>query len=66
MTFRRVLKKLTVCATLDVDILILRDITAKTVINAIGLERAFNSVITKNKKAIINAGRNLLSIIGGK
>ncbi|MBQ4404505.1 MAG: hypothetical protein II857_08855 [Selenomonadaceae bacterium] len=46
------LKKLTVCATLDVDILILRDITAKAVINAIGLERAFNSVITKNKKPL--------------
>ena len=35
-------------ATLDADILILRDITAKAVINAIGLERAFNSVIIKN------------------
>ena len=35
-------------ATLDVDISILRDITAKAVINAIGLERAFNSVIIKN------------------
>ena len=33
---------------LNTDILILRDITAKAVINAIGLERAFNSVIIKN------------------
>ncbi|MBR5914649.1 MAG: dynamin family protein [Selenomonadaceae bacterium] len=33
---------------LDTDILLLRDITAKAVINAIGLERAFNSVIIKN------------------
>ncbi|MBR0288994.1 MAG: dynamin family protein, partial [Selenomonadaceae bacterium] len=39
-------------ATLDADILILRDITAKAVINAIGLERAFNSVITKNVNLI--------------
>lgn len=38
--------------TLDADILILRDITAKAVINAIGLERAFNSVITKNVNLI--------------
>ena len=33
-------------------VLILRDITAKAVINAIGLERAFNSVITKNVNLI--------------
>ncbi len=33
---------------LDTDILLLRDITARAVINAIGLERAFNSVIIKN------------------
>jgi len=39
-------------ATLDVDISILRDITAKAVINAIGLERAFNSVISKNVNLI--------------
>ena len=39
-------------ATLNVDIEILRDITAKAVINAIGLERAFNSVITKNVNLI--------------
>lgn len=39
-------------ATLDADILILRDITKKAVINAIGLERAFNSVITKNVNLI--------------
>ena len=35
-------------ATINTDIMILRDITAKAVINAIGLERAFNSVIVKN------------------
>lgn len=39
-------------AILNVDIEILRDITAKAVINAIGLERAFNSVITKNVNLI--------------
>ena len=39
-------------ATLNVDIEILRDVTAKAVINAIGLERAFNSVITKNVNLI--------------
>ncbi len=39
-------------ATLDADIKILRDITLKAVINAIGLERAFNSVITKNVNLI--------------
>lgn len=39
-------------ATLNADIEILRDITAKAVINAIGLERAFNSVITKNVNLI--------------
>ena len=39
-------------ATLDADIKILRDITKKAVINAIGLERAFNSVITKNVNLI--------------
>lgn len=39
-------------ATLDIDIEILRDITAKAVINAIGLERAFTSVITKNVNLI--------------
>lgn len=33
---------------LDEDIEILRDITKKSVLNAIGLERAFNSVIIKN------------------
>lgn len=35
-------------ATLDADILILRDLTTRAVISAIGLERAFNSVIIKN------------------
>ena len=39
-------------ATLDADIFILRDITKKAVINAIGLERAFNSVVTKNVNLI--------------
>lgn len=39
-------------ATLDTDIAILRDITAKAVINAIGLERAFISVVTKNVELI--------------
>ena len=39
-------------ATLDIDIKILRDITKRAVINAIGLERAFNSVITKNVNLI--------------
>ena len=37
---------------LDTDITILRDITAKSVINAIGLERAFISVVTKNVELI--------------
>ncbi len=41
-------------ATLDADILILRDITERAVINAIGLERAFNSVIIKNVDLIRN------------
>lgn len=41
-------------ATLDADILILRDITARAIINAIGLERAFNSVIIKNVDLIRN------------
>ena len=39
-------------ATLDADIEILRDITAKSVLNAIGLERAFISVVTKNVELI--------------
>ena len=39
-------------ATLDTDILILRDITRRAVINAIGLERAFVSVVTKNVELI--------------
>lgn len=41
-------------ATLDMDVKILRDITARAVINAIGLERAFNSVIIKNVDLIRN------------
>ena len=41
-------------STLDTDIKILRDITARAVINAIGLERAFNSVIIKNVDLIRN------------
>lgn len=39
---------------LNADIVILRDITKKAVINAIGLERAFNSVIIKNVDLIRN------------
>ena len=46
--FKRMVGKDDMIATLDADIKILRDITARAVINAIGLERAFNSVITKN------------------
>ena len=38
--------------TLDTDIMILRDITDKAVIKAIGLERAFISVVTKNVELI--------------
>lgn len=38
--------------TLDADIVILRDITVKAVIKAIGLERAFISVIAKNVNLI--------------
>ena len=45
---RRMNGKDDMIATLDADIEILRDITKKAVINAIGLERAFNSVIIKN------------------
>lgn len=41
-------------ATLNEDIEILRDITSKAVINAIGLERAFNSIIIKNVDLIRN------------
>lgn len=37
---------------LDDDIKILRDITEKSVLNAIGLERAFNSVVIKNVSLI--------------
>ena len=42
-------------ATLDADILILRDVTVKAVIKAIGLERAFISVISKNVNLIRTA-----------
>lgn len=41
-------------STLNTDIKILRDITTRAVINAIGLERAFNSVIIKNVDLIRN------------
>ena len=44
-------------ATLDADIAILREITASAVLKAIGLERAFISVVVKN----INLIRNSLS-----
>lgn len=49
---RRMQSKEDMIATLDADIKILRDITAKSVINAIGLERAFNSVVIKNVELI--------------
>ncbi|MBO6179360.1 MAG: dynamin family protein [Selenomonadaceae bacterium] len=39
-------------AILDADIEILRDVTEKSVINAIGLERAFISVVVKNVELI--------------
>lgn len=39
-------------ATLDTDIEILRDITRRSVINAIALERAYTSVVTKNVELI--------------
>ncbi len=49
---KRMQNKDDLTATLDADIEILRDITAKAVINAIGLERAFISVVTKNVELI--------------
>ncbi len=49
---KRMQSKEDMIATLDADIEILRDITAKAVINAIGLERAFISVVTKNVELI--------------
>lgn len=49
---KRMQSKEDMVATLDADIEILRDITAKAVINAIGLERAFISVVTKNVELI--------------
>ena len=49
---KRMQSKDDMVATLDADIEILRDITAKAVINAIGLERAFISVVTKNVELI--------------
>lgn len=49
---KRMQNKDDMTATLDADIEILRDITAKAVINAIGLERAFISVVTKNVELI--------------
>ena len=49
---KRMRSKDDMTATLDADIEILRDITAKAVINAIGLERAFISVVTKNVELI--------------
>lgn len=51
---KRMNGKTDMLATLDVDILILRNITDRAVINAIGLERAFTSVITKNVDLIRN------------
>ena len=49
---KRMRSKDDMTAILDADIEILRDITAKAVINAIGLERAFISVVTKNVELI--------------
>ena len=49
---KRMQSKDDMISTLDADIEILRDITAKAVINAIGLERAFISVVTKNVELI--------------
>ena len=49
---QRMKNKAEMIATLDSDIEILRDITAKSVLNAIGLERAFISVVTKNVELI--------------
>jgi hypothetical protein len=49
---KRMQTKEDMVATLDADIEILRDITSKAVINAIGLERAFISVVTKNVELI--------------
>lgn len=49
---QRMKNKSDMIAILDTDIEILRDITAKSVLNAIGLERAFISVVTKNVELI--------------
>lgn len=49
---RRMENKEDMIAALDADIEILRDITAKSVINAIGLERAFIAVVVKNVELI--------------
>lgn len=46
-----------VMKVLDEDIWLLRDITANAVINAIGFERAFNSVIIKNVNLIRKASK---------
>ena len=55
--FKAVTNKAEMIATLDTDIIILRDVTANAVVKAIGLERAFISVVVKN----INLIRNALS-----
>ena len=49
---QRMKNKSDMISILDTDIEILRDITAKSVLNAIGLERAFISVVTKNVELI--------------
>ncbi|MBR1579240.1 MAG: dynamin family protein [Selenomonadaceae bacterium] len=51
---KRMSSKADMIATLDADIEILRDITVNAVIKAIGLERAFISIITKNVNLIRN------------
>lgn len=46
--FRAVTNKEEMISTLDADIKILRDVTVNAVVKAIGLERAFISVVVKN------------------
>ena len=55
--FKPIKDKQDMISTLDTDIMILRDITVNAVVKAIGLERAFISVVIKN----INLIRNSLS-----
>ena len=53
--FKSVRNKTEMIATLDADILILRDVTVNAVVKAMGLERAFISVVVKNINLIRNA-----------